>query len=93
MPASPPLLYSMLLLSMLPGCAALPSFNIEAFGARSGGMALCTTAIQEAVSAASAAGGGLVVVPAGSFLVGSFSLASSVYLHLDEHAVLLASDS
>jgi hypothetical protein len=56
---------------------------------------MCTAALHRAVAAASiAAGGGIsraeVVVPAGRFLTGSFSLSSGVYLRLERGAVLLA---
>ena len=43
---------------------------------------------QSAIDAASAAGGGLVTVPAGRHLVGQLNLRSNVELHLDEGAVL-----
>lgn len=49
--------------------------------------------MKAAVDAASAAGGGHVIVPAnGTFLAGSFSLASDVFLILEDGAVLLASN-
>ena len=44
--------------------------------------------INEAVDACSAAGGGRVVVPAGSFTTGPIRLKSRVNLHLSEGAVL-----
>ena len=69
------------------------SYNIEDYGARRGGHHLCTHAIVAAIAAASASGGGHVVVPRnGTFLSGSFSLASSVFLKLEPGSVLLASD-
>ena len=52
-------------------------------------MAMKTTAFQKAVDAASTAGGGSVVVPAGRFLTGPFKLASKIHLHLDKNAVIL----
>ena len=49
-------------------------------------------AIQSAIDAASAQGGGTVVVPAGqSFMTGSVVLKSRVRLHLEHGATLLAS--
>lgn len=48
-------------------------------------------AIQRALDAAHAAGGGRVVVPAGRFLTGSLVLRSNVTLHLDAGAWLVAS--
>lgn len=72
--------------------SARPQFNIVDFGAVEGGQQVVTAALQAAVRAASAAGEPVeVLVPAGRFLAGSFSLASSVYLRLEAGAVLLAS--
>lgn len=49
------------------------------------------TGIQSAIDAASANGGGIVVIPAGNFVSGPVNLKSNVELHLSEHAVLLGS--
>ena len=57
------------------------------------GKTLNTAAIQKAIDACSAAGGGTVVVPAGRFLTGPLKLASNLNLHLDEGATLLISDN
>ncbi len=77
----------------LPLCAAeTPVFNIRDFGAVGDGKTLDTDAIQKAVEAAAAGGGGRVLVPAGKFLTGPFTLASGVDFHLDRGAVLLISD-
>ncbi len=50
-----------------------------------------TKAIQAALDACGAAGGGTVVVPAGTFVTGTIWLRSHVELHLQHGAVLLAS--
>jgi polygalacturonase len=71
----------------LPLCAA--TFNIKNFGAVGDAKTLDTAAIQKTVAAASAAGGGTVLIPAGKFLTGPFTLASRINLHLDARAVLL----
>lgn len=49
--------------------------------------------IQKAVDAASADGGGKVIIPAGSFVTGPIHLKSNVELHLSDRAVLLGSSS
>ena len=45
-------------------------FDITTYGAQPGGEALCTTALQKAVTAAAAVPPAEVVVPAGKFLTG-----------------------
>lgn len=61
-------------------------FSIRDFGARTG--ADCSRAIASAMSAASAAGGGMVLVPEGTWLSGAIRLKSNVNLHLDAGAVV-----
>ncbi len=63
--------------------------SIEEYGATSG--PLCTEAVQKAVDACHAAGGGTVTVPAGEFLVGTIVLKSYVNLHLQSGGVLRGS--
>jgi len=53
-----------------------------------GGTSKCTDSIREAISACNAAGGGHVVVPAGTFLTGAIHLLSNVDLHLEKGATL-----
>jgi polygalacturonase len=67
-------------------------FNITNYGAGGDGKTLNTAAIQKTINACSAAGGGTVLVPAGKFLTGPFTLASSINLHLDKDAIILISD-
>ena len=50
-----------------------------------------TDALQAAVDAAAAAGGGTVIVPSGIFVTGTLSLPSCVTLHLENGAVLKGS--
>lgn len=66
-------------------------YVITDYGAESGGKTLCTAAVQAAVDACAADGGGTVVVPAGTFLIGTVWLKSRVELHLQHGAVLKAS--
>ena len=62
--------------------AKKPMFNILAFGAVSGGPALKNqAAINSAIEAAAKAGGGTVVIPAGTFKSYSIRLKSNVGLH------------
>jgi polygalacturonase len=68
-------------------------FNITDYGAVGDGRTLNTAAIQKTIDACSADGGGTVRVPAGKFLFGPITLASSINLHLDQGAVLLMSDN
>lgn len=71
----------------LPLCAA--TFNVRDYGAVGDGKTLDTAAIQKTVDAASAAGGGTVLIPAGKFLTDPFTLASDIDFHLDAKAVIL----
>ncbi|MBI5394726.1 MAG: glycoside hydrolase family 28 protein [Verrucomicrobia bacterium] len=60
-------------------------------GAKPDGQTLCTAAIQKAIDAASADGGGTVRFPAGKFLSGAMRLRSGVTLLIEEGATLLGS--
>jgi polygalacturonase len=66
-------------------------FAIAAFGAKGDETTLNTAAINGAIRAANAAGGGRVVVPAGLFLTGAVHLLSNVELHLEAGSTLLFS--
>lgn len=68
-------------------------FNITNYGAVSDGRTVNTGALQGAIAACQAAGGGTVLVPAGRFLTGPFALTSNLNLHLDEGATLLLSNN
>jgi hypothetical protein len=75
-------------------CAALAGaseFDVKSYGAAGTGKALDTAAIQKAIDAAHAAGGGVVYFPAGTFLSGTFTLKSNITLRLSPGAVLLGS--
>ena len=64
------------------------TFDITKYGAINGGTTKCTDAIREAIKACNAAGGGHVVVPAGTFLTGAIHLLSNVDLHVEKGATL-----
>ena len=55
------------------------------------GKTLATAAVQKAIDATSAAGGGVVSVPAGKFLIGTVVLKDNVTLRLEKNATLLGS--
>jgi polygalacturonase len=65
-------------------------YNVRDYGATGDGKTLEHTAINRAIEAATAAGGGQVVVPAGTYLCGSIRLKSNVDLHLTAGATILA---
>ena len=69
----------------------MSAFNVVSFGAVGDGKVKCTAAIQSAIDACSAAGGGTVVVPAGTYLTGTLYLRSHIELRLEHAAVLLGS--
>ena len=58
------------------------TFNIASYGALGDGMATNTAAFRAAIRAASAAGGGIVEVPAGVFLCGPIQMASRINLRV-----------
>lgn len=68
-----------------------PVYNVKSYGASGGGKLLDTAAIQKAIDAASAAGGGVVWFQSGQYLSGTITLRSNVTLHLSPGAVLLGS--
>jgi polygalacturonase len=68
-------------------------FDVRTFGAKGDGQTLDTPAINKAIEAAAAAGGGTVALPAGKYLCFSIRLKSNVGLHLDEGASIIAADT
>ena len=71
--------------------ASAAVFNIQDYGALSDTTVLSTTAIQQAIDACAAQGGGRVLVPTGSYATGSLVLRSGVDLHLEAGATLYGS--
>jgi polygalacturonase len=67
-------------------------YNVKAFGAKGDGKALDTGAINKAIDAAAAAGGGTVRFPAGAYLSVSIHLKSNISLYLDQGATIIAAD-
>ena len=68
-------------------------YDVRAFGAVGDGKTLDTPAINRAIDAAAAAGGGTVCFPAGSYLCYSIHLKSKVSLYLEQGATIVAADT
>ena len=68
------------------------TYDVRAFGAAGDGKAIDTSAINRAIDAAVAAGGGTVYFRAGSYLCYSIHLQSKVALYLDQGATIVAAD-
>ena len=66
-------------------------YDITAYGAVADTTRLSTSAIQQAIDACNAAGGGEVLVPAGAWKTGSIFLKSNVTLRLENGATLYGS--
>jgi hypothetical protein len=66
-------------------------YNIRDFGAKGDGKTLDTAALQAAIDACTRDGGGTVLVPSGTFVIGTTELKSNVTLHLAASATLLGS--
>lgn len=66
-------------------------YNIRDFGAKGDGKAMDTGALQAAIDACTNDGGGTVLVPAGTFQIGSTELKSNVTLYVSAGATLLGS--
>lgn len=69
----------------------MTDFNIVSFGSVADGKTINTKSIQAAIDACAEAGGGRVLVPAGTFVSGSVFLRSNIEFHLAPGAVLLGS--
>lgn len=66
------------------------AFNVRTYGAAGNGTTLDTAAINRAIEAASASGGGTVRFPSGTYLSYSIHLKSNVVLYLEPGATILA---
>ncbi len=72
---------------------ALNVFDVRTFGAAGDGKAVDSPAINRAIEAAAAAGGGTVFFPAGQYLSFSIRLKSYVDILLSQGAAIIAADS
>jgi len=68
-------------------------YNVIKYGAKNDSSKLATTAIKNAIEAASKAGGGTVYFPAGKYLTGAIHLKSNITILIDAGAELHFSDN
>ena len=68
------------------------AYEVKSYGAKGDGIALDTAAINKAIEAAAANGGGTVRFSAGTYLTFSIRLKSNITLYLDAGATILAAD-
>ena len=71
----------------------IPTLSVRDFGAKGDGITLDTIAIQSAIEACTAQGGGVLYVPPGQYLIGTITLKDNVTLHLGPNARILGSTS
>jgi polygalacturonase len=69
------------------------SYNVRSFGATGDGKTVDSPAINKAIEAVAAAGGGLLVFPAGTYVCFTIRLKSNVDLYLSRGCTILAADS
>ena len=81
---------NLLLLSFCSVCYGAATYNVADFGAKGDGMHIDSPAINAAIEKAASDGGGLVVLPAGTYLSYSIHLRSNVTLRWEKGAVLKA---
>ena len=92
------LLIALICLALFPGTAQSTAmvppqtgvFNVRDFGARGDGLNLDSPSVNQAIDAASKAGGGTVYFPSGTYLSGSIRLKSRITLYLGQGAVIVA---
>jgi len=82
------LLIGCLLVTVLTAYAQ--NYNVLNYGAKNDGKTLATVAIQKAINACAANGGGMVYVPKGDYLTGTINLKSRVDFHMETGARLVA---
>ena len=78
-----------LALALAAGVAAAATYDVTGYGAKADGATDCTAAIQKAIDACSAKGGGTVLVPGGGvYKTYTLNLKNNVDLHLERGATL-----
>jgi polygalacturonase len=68
------------------------TFSVRDFGAVGDGRAIDSPAVNQAIDAAAAAGGGTVLFPAGTYACYSIRLKNNIELHLEGGATILAAE-
>jgi polygalacturonase len=80
-------------LALIPHAGVSGIFDVKNFGAKGDGTTIDTPAINRAIEAANAAGGGTVRFPAGTYACYSIHLKSNVALHIEQGATILAAST
>ena len=80
-------------LAEMPAENATASFNVRNYGATGDGKTLDTQAINRAIEAVAAIGGGTIVFPAGTYVCFTIRLKSHVDLYLSGGCTIIAADS
>src|SRR6202046_4879748 len=76
----------------VPATGAAAVIDVKAYGARGDGASIDTAAINKAIDAATAQGGGTVRFPSGTYASYSIHLQTNVVLYLELGATILAAD-
>ena len=72
----------------MPGAGTNSVFDVKYYGAKGDGVTIDTPAINKAIEAANAGGGGTVRFPSGTYACYSIRLKSSVVLYLEQGATV-----
>jgi len=72
------------------GLAGAVTFDVRSYGAAGDGKTLDSPAINKAIEAAVAGGGGTVYLPAGTYLAGSIRIRSNITLQIGSGATIVA---
>jgi polygalacturonase len=75
------------------GTAEHGIYDVRTYGATGDGKTLDTDAVNRAIETASAAGGGVIIFPAGTYLCFSIHLKSEVHIYLAQGCKIVAAES